>query len=343
MILAAASLHAAAQSDYDYEYGSRKQTYTISQTDNEVSAVDFERSRAAVLEFLGTPGVKVMHQSEYDKSLTVDLLLTPEAYERYDSLVQAIGYSSSKKVDAEESKTKQDEIELELKFLRDKRDQYTRLSEKLDPTSEGFLTVWNVMQETSEKIFQKERQLLTMRSGADSYSASLTLSDEVTSPENSGVSFVNMPGVEYSFLDIESPAAGTTADYYQGYFLKYLFTKGKSYGSIGLYKNTDIGNTDSVAYSEMFILAFGQDFYSRHFGRGDRKFLNLYSGYQVGGILATGKVSTKYLGYLAPSVGIEIFKNKYVLFDTKVSYFVPVTDNRNMRGISYSAAFNFVF
>ena len=184
---------------------------------------------------------------------------------------------------------------------------------------------------------------MAIRSRTDSYSVSLTLSDEVTSPESTGISFVNMPGAEYSFLDIEAPAAGTSAEFYHGYFLKYLFTKGKSYGSIGLYKNESIGRTDSVAYSEMFILAFGQDFYSRHFGRGDRRYLNLYSGYQVGGILATGEVSTKYLPYLAPSVGVEIFKNKYILFDTKVSYFVPVTDSRNMRGISYSAAFNFVF
>lgn len=343
LILTVFYLQVSAQSDYDYEYGSKTVPYSISQTNNEVYAIDFARSRAAVLDFLISPGVKVMHQSEYNKSLNVELLLTPEAYQRYDSLVKTLGYSSSKKVDADESKTKLDELELELAFLREKRDSYSRLSEKLDPTSDSFLSIWNEMQKTSEKIFEQERQLLAIRSSTDSYSVSLTLNDELTSPENSGVSFVNMPGVEYSFLAVESPAAGTSADYYHGYFLKYLFTKGKSYGSIGLYKNESISKTDSVAYSELFILAFGQDFYSRHFGRGDRRFLNLYSGYQIGGMLASADTRSKYLAYLAPSIGIELFKNKYVLFDTKVSYFVPVTDSRNMRGISYSAAFNFVF
>jgi len=47
--------------------------------------------------------------------------------------------------------------------------------------------------------------------------------------------------------------------------------------------------------------------------------------------------------YLAPSIGIEIYKNKYFLIDTKVNYFVPFSYNRNLRGISYNASFNFVF
>lgn len=71
-----------------------------------------------------------------------------------------------------------------------------------------------------------------------------------------------MPGVEYSYLDIEVHTTGLSAEYYQGYFLQYLFNKGKSFAILGVYKNTDIAKTDNMAFSEMFLLGFGQDFYS---------------------------------------------------------------------------------
>jgi len=334
MLFLLISLVASAQKEYDSK---------ISEINNTVYAMDYIGSREAVLKFITSPGVKVIYQSEYDKSLEINLTLSPDAYKRYDSLVEAIGYSSSKNIRIQESETKLNDIELELAFLRQKRDSYTQLSEKLDPATSGFFSIWNEIQVTSEKIFALERERLALQSNADTYSASLSLHDEVTSPQNTGVSFVNMPGFEYSFLDIETPLEGISADYYHGYSLKYLFTKGKSYANIGIYKNDKIGNSDSIAFSELFILGFGQDFYSRHFGRGSRKFLNLYSGYNVGCMFATSTVNTEYLPYLAPSVGVEIFKNKYILIDTKVSYIVPVLNSRNMRGISYGAAFNFVF
>lgn len=113
---------------------------------------------------------------------------------------------------------------------------------------------------------------------------------------------------------------------------------------IGSYKSVNEDKSDRNAFSEMFMLGFGQDFYSRHLGRGNRKFLNLYSGYSVGDVYCTGTDSKLNTVYLAPSIGLELFKNKYFLVDTKVNYFIPITaNNRNMRGLSYNLSLNFVF
>ena len=69
----------------------------------------------------------------------------------------------------------------------------------------------------------------------------------MTSPEYTDVSFVNMPGFEFSYLNIESPKQGISSANYQGYFLKYLFTKGKSFGLIGVYRITSY----NVCYTKL--------------------------------------------------------------------------------------------
>ena len=152
-----------------------------------------------------------------------------------------------------------------------------------------------------------------------------------------------MPGAEYSLLKIASPTLGVSNNLYQGYFMKYLFTKGKSYASLGAYTPITKNHADSTQFSELFILSFGQDFYSRHLGRGSRKFFNLYTGYQLGGILASSEKSKNTLFYIAPSIGIELFKNKNILIDSKVNYFLPLEYNHELRGVSYNLSFNFVF
>jgi hypothetical protein len=93
----------------------------------------------------------------------------------------------------------------------------------------------------------------------------------------------------------------------------------------------------------MFAFGFGQDFYSRHLGRGTNKFFNLYSGYTFGGLLASNDAKKNFMGYFAPAIGVELFKNKYVLIDTKVNYLIPFKDVRYTRGLAFNASFNFVF
>jgi hypothetical protein len=173
-----------------------------------------------------------------------------------------------------------------------------------------------------------------------------TINDETGTPNNSRVSFVNMPGAEYGYLLTENPGAGVSAKAYHGATIKYMFTRGKSYINLGVYRAIENSKTDSTLINELFVINFGQDFYPRYFGRGKRKFLNLYTGYQLGGFI-TNRNNNKNSAFVPNanlSLGVELFKSKHVLIDNKVSYFLPLNElNRSMRGMLYQASFNFVF
>ncbi len=317
--------------------------YVTTNVDNQIYSMDFANAKASLFQFFEENGIKVDKQRESKKVITVWFVLNPEQYRKYDMLVPKLGHSTSKNVNTVSNYSKVRDIQLELKYLRQKETSYTKLLNKLEAKSENYLSLWNRRHSLSERIFQKEKELVAFSRKENTFSVNLDLRDEVTSPEYTEVSFVNMPGFEYSRLDIESPKFGTSSEYYNGYFLKYMFTRGKSYITVGAYKAADLNDADTTAFSEMFILGFGQDFYSRHFGRGTRKFFNIYSGYTVGGILATGETEKKYMFYLSPSIGLELFKNKYILLDTRVNYLIPLGDYRNLRGFGYKVSLNFMF
>ena len=195
-----------------------------------------------------------------------------------------------------------------------------------------------------EKIRDYEKELREMDGKMGTVSVDISLMRELTTPnETQKIKFVNMPGFEYSVFMPENPKAGISANCYNGYMLKYLFTRGKSFVTVGAFKAVDVPSTDLQMYSDLFNFSFGQDFYSRHLGRGGRKFLNLYSGYNVGYMACTGEESTLHNFYVSPAIGIELFKNNFMLFDTKVNYILPFVKNLNMRGLQFAASLNFVF
>ena len=317
--------------------------YVSTDVDNVTYSMDFIGAKKKVFDFLSSNNIKIQNQDESKTDLRIKFDLNQNQYKIYDLMITEIGYSTLKKVSTVDNSTKVSEINLELAYLKRQSAAYAEMLKKVDANSTSYLTLWDEQKTLEEKTFTKQRELISLVSKKNKYSVSLDLNDEAAKTENTKVSFVNMPGFEYSMLNIESPKKGISAENYQGYFLKYLFTKGKTYASVGVYKNSKIGQTDTTAFSDMFALSFGQDFYSRHLGRGSKRFFNLYSGYAIGGILATGKSNKSTLLFLAPSIGLEIFKNKYIMIDTKANYFVPLSYNRNLRGFSYNASFNFVF
>lgn len=319
-------------------------SYTSFEVTNDVYAIDYVTAKSRVRDFIRQHNLLIQYQNDSKSDFNVKFTTYQQTYFAFDSLVMSIGYSKSKTINSVSNAEKVAEINLELNYLRKSRDAYADLLSKVNEQSESYLSIWNEKKQVEEKIFNKERELIAFDKKDNSYTVTFNLNDEVTSPENTGVSFVNMPGVEFSFLQMESAKRGLSAKNYNGYFLKYLFTRGKSYVSLGVYKNNDEDKSDTTVYNELFVIGFGQDFYSRHLGRGARKFLNLYSGYSAGGLFASGETKKSSYFYVAPSIGIELFKNKYILLDTKINYLVPLnTDNKNLRGIAYNAAFNFVF
>lgn len=69
-------------------------------------------------------------------------------------------------------------------------------------------------------------------------------------------------------------------------------------------------------------------------------FLNVYSGYNIGFSAYTSEDKTLKTLYISPSVGCEIFKNNFVLWDFKVNYVLPFSHNYELRGLQFATSLN---
>jgi hypothetical protein len=323
-------------------FGQVDTVFYTTELDVDVTTIDFNDSKTKLLDFIKQNQLPIQNQDESRTLISLNIHLSKDLYEQLDEKISSLGYVTSRKVNTINNSLKVNDINLEIGYLKSKKDSYYELMKQLDIKSDMYITLWNENKLTEEKIFKKEKELLPYIQKTHIYSINVTLSEEKTSPENSNVSFVNMPGFEYSYLTIGSPSESISSKHYQGYFLKYLFTKGKSFATIGAYTSTQQTKKDSL-FSELFVIGFGQDFYSRHLGRGSRKFLNLYSGYNAGYMLATGVKTKENIFYVSPTIGLEIFKNKFILIDTKFTYLIPFMDNKNLRGYTLNTSINFVF
>lgn len=194
-----------------------------------------------------------------------------------------------------------------------------------------------------ESLRKKNRNLSEGYASIGTVNLNFYLMRDETSPRQTKVRFVNMPGFEYSILMISNPKPGFSASYYNGYNLKYLFTRGKTFVNVGVFKAKDVAATDSTTLTDAFNISFGQDFYSRHFGRGARKCFNMYSGYNVGFMAFRGETTSTKTIYVSPTVGVELFKNRFVLWDLRGSYYLPFKHNYDLRGWQFSTSFNVAF
>jgi len=191
------------------------------------------------------------------------------------------------------------------------------------------------------RIGKYEEEIKKIEMKLNTILLTVTLKREMTTPRgNHRVRFVNMPGVEYSYLKPENPKPGFSAESYRGYNLKYVFTEGKSHLTVGVFKADGI-KADSSTYSDIFNFSFGQDFYSRHFGRGCRQFFNVYSGYNIGFLAYNSEKKTLKNIYISPSVGVEIYKNNWMLLETNVNYMLPFSHNYELRGLQVAVSLNF--
>lgn len=316
--------------------------YTSTNAVIEIISPAMADAKVELAQFIKQNNIDVIFQKEYNSYTSYHFPVTEEKWKSLETILPNLGFVSSLELTTENEREAVEKINLELNYLTEKRDAYFQLLKEFDTKSEKYMIYWKEMTDIDEKIFYLKKSLITYQNTDNLYNIKISITDETTTPDKTRISFVNMPGAEYSYLTITNPTEGISSAHYQGYFLKYMFTRGKSYVSLGAYNSTEPQTNDSTL-SELFMFGFGQDFYSRYLGRGHRKFMNLYSGYTVGYILGTGEVTKSDIFFLSPSVGIELYKNKYILIDTKATYFIPFNYNKEMRGWSVNASLNFVF
>jgi hypothetical protein len=261
----------------------------------------------------------------------------------YDSIISAYkdwGYISSENTTMTSYARETERLMAEIASYEQQRNAYLSLADYADSTKTGSYLAYREKALELDKLIMSDRTRLSEYSKGENVNyVGITVSEEYNSTMDYESSWVNMPGIEYSHLWVEQPKDGVTPQAMHGVSLKYMFNTGKSYGILGLYKNYGA----ATQINEAYLFAFGQDFYSRRMGRGQRKFLNLYTSLNAGVYVLSGEGQRSASWFINPFLGVEIFKNKYFLIDNKVGYFLPYRDNRDMRGLLYNVSFNFVF
>jgi len=197
-------------------------------------------------------------------------------------------------------------------------------------------------------IHEQELTLRTLQQRAVHHTIHVELSEDnpfqYSYDTDNWFSFINMPGVEAIAFWPQQPAKNRTMDRYQGFSLRYMFTQGKSYVNLGVMKGHGTVTSDSLI-NDIFLYDWGTEFYPRHLGKGKRRFFNLYSGFQFGGMLLGSNDDFQNIFTLEAHVGVELLKLQYLIWDVHTGYLFPINPswNRHMRGVEAGTAFNFVF
>jgi hypothetical protein len=334
-------LEAKAQKNkYENFYGNEEINYSV--YSNQVAkSLDllknyFETNKITLTTYSQNNGL-YEYRFNIPKSLTASL----------DSLVNLLGFRASKSIQTgNKEKVSIMELATNINHLEDKKKEYKKLLSQMDSVNgKNYLYYFEKVIDLDDQLYKENVILKKVTESEKLQTVEINLHDDYATSPYSDVMFVHMPGAEANFLFVENPASGVSAAVYQGYSLKYLFTRGKSYFSVGALKPTaGLTKSDSSAVKDIFSLSFGQDFYNRHLGRGKRKFLNLYIGYHVGVSNARSSNTDKVFAYVSPVTGLELFKNKYFNLDVNAGYFIPLNDySYTLRGIKANASLNFSF
>ncbi len=264
------------------------------------------------------------------------------AYTKILNQIKKYGITISENTSSNNYTGKTDKINDEIDLLKREKAHYQNLISEIDSVERiKYFEYW-------EKIISIDKAISTNQSKVKLYQNSDTrfqikiefFEEEIINNDYSDT-WVNMPGFELSFLRTEQPKFESTPEQMTGYNLKYMVNRQKSYISLGLYKANKKVSPGSV--NEMYIFGIGQDFYSKKLGRGTRKYLNLYTSFNLGVYITSSELERQSSWYTNPFIGLELIKTKYILIDNKVGYFLPFKNNRNQRGLLYNVSFNFVF
>lgn len=311
---------------------------TVSELTASIFAPNFPVSRQKLIDFQSQHNVKLISQNETERQIRIVIYLEQADFNALSSLLPQLGFVSNKDIATSSNQERVNKITLEKEYIAQQNLAFNTELKSMTSKDERYYNYWKEIRDNEKKIFDltSELQSLSQKSG---YKANIVIYDDVTDL-TSDISWVNMPGASYDILRIETPLKGTSSAVYRGMHLKYLFTRGKTYATLGTFKSQA---SDSSEIRELFTVSFGQDFYTKHFGRGKNKWLNLYSGYEIGAAYCTSDKNNRAMFTGQVFTGLEIFKNKYFLLDNKIGYFVPFSNlNRNLRGLLYSVSINFV-
>lgn len=271
-------------------------------------------------------------------------------FEEVISRFEAIGPVRVKKISTKNNINALEKNAFDLMFLNEQKDAYSGELEGLDKTDKNYKELWNKTQEFNKKIYENNKMKIQLTHEVENYRIVFTVEEkriqDLDEEGDEWFNFINMPGVESYFFNVENPDPAFSAQKYMGGSLRYLFTKGKTFFTIGILKPfMNEGTQPSTQANDIVTYTLGKDFYPRYLGRGKRTFFNPYSGFQIGGMILTSQDKIEHFFTVEPHIGIEIFKNKYVIVDVRAGYLFPLDVDliKEFRGLTQNITFNIVF
>jgi hypothetical protein len=241
--------------------------------------------------------------------------------------------------------------EYELAYLEKQRALYEKELASLDKKAnpEMYQELFEKQRELDKRIYEMTTARMKMTDEVSYSEIMLRISEKTVQyldDRDEFSNFVNMPGVETFYYRLENPEIAFSHDQYMGLALRYMFTRGKSFFTIGILKPIE-GNTTAISgtANDIVTWSIGKDFYPRYLGQGRRTWFNPYSGFQFGGMVLTSEVNIDHVFTVEPHIGLEIFKNKYVIFDIRAGYLFPLDEEKvkTFRGLTQNITFNVVF
>lgn len=304
---------------------------------------NFDKSKLAVNSFIQDYNVALDYSSESEGEMKVIFFMPTNLEKEFNAMVEELGFLYRRKTNTTSYTEKIKSVKSEIGYLENKIKDYEKELSEMDEKDERYYRYWEEIRKTKKVIFELNNELESYRDESV-FKINLQLYEDNVDLTGGGINWVNMPGASFDMLMTETPRTDLSAEMYMGYSLKYMITRGKTHFTMGALKAfPKESDVNEMQFTELFHFGFGQDFYTKHFGRGKRKWFNLYTGYNLGGMFATAEADKDILPYANAYLGVELFKNRYFLIDNKVGYTVPFKYNRNLRGWMYHFSFNFVF
>ena len=284
------------------------------------------------------------NQNQYNRNKRINISLSTdkEGFAEIQSNINKLGFLESQNLVTNNKRNKNQLYEMELKHLIGKVLVYEAEFKKMDSDNPNYLSFLKTIETLNDRVFNLQKQLTQNTQITHKYIIHIVLHEKHSEPLSDSFRFVNMPGGEYNYLMIDTPKDGLSSKAYHGWGIKYMFSSGKSYVILNIMKARD--NTESKEQvKEIFVYAYGADFYPRYLGSGKRMFLNLYSGFTIGGAYFTAEDNIIHTFQATAHLGLELIKTKRLLMDLKAGYFLPLEENRNLRGYLFTGSLNFMF
>lgn len=297
--------------------------------------------------------IENMRVDSSERTLEARFLVPDGKIEPLRAELSAVGtvYLDNLRMQGDSSKARRQIVQLgrELDFKRAQQILHARELDKHPREKEQdlWLNLWNATRRLEVDTFQITKELVETEGDMRRNLVILKVSEPRASDIEEGwFKFVNMPGAEYLWF---SPGKGgaQVAESYRGPAFRYLFTRGKSYLTVGVLEaDPPVAASDPGRISEILLVSWGTDFYPRHFGQGRRRWFNLYSGAQFGAMLLSSDAEgSRNVWMAAPHAGVEIWKGARGLVDLKAAYYLPISEKWNvpLRGWCASTAANVSF